>query len=387
MQRVEAPALPGRFLRVAVLVALAAVALVFAACGGDDSNSGGSGGGGGGGSADTSAADQLSKQASTRPTKITQTKPVGKEIPTGKKITFISCGVEACAVQGPILAEGAKMLGWSVKQVGTDGSPEKVQGAFQAAIRDGADGVIINAADKDALASQLQAAKKAGVEFATCCSLAQQGTDVMFNIGSPEQNAPIGEMLAAKVVEDSGGKANALYVNVSAFAILATVNKTFESKMKELCSDCKTATIDVPLTSLGKDAPDRIVSYLRSHPDTNYVVLSESGSLGPGLTGALRAAGLSDKVKIVGQGGNESVYQEVAAGDWLAVVPSALYSYDYGMLDAFARKFAGVPVEETSPEFWLMDKANVPSGINGPAFPIVTDYKAQWAKLWGKDAS
>jgi len=29
----------------------------------------------------------------------------------------------------------------------------------------------------------------------------------------------------------------------------------------------------------------------------------------------------------------------------------------------------------------------VPSGINGPAFPIVEDYKAQWAKLWGKDAS
>jgi len=384
MQKISGPGAPGRFLRMAVLVALAAVALVFAACGGDDSSSGG---GGGGGSADTSAADQLSKEASTRPTEITQTKPVGKEIPTGKKITFISCGVEACAVQGPILKEGAAMLGWSVKEVGTDGSPEKVQGAFQAAIRDGADAVIINAADKDALAAPLEAAKKAGVEFATCCSLAQQGTDVMFNIGSPDQNAPIGEMLAAKVVEDSGGKANAVYVNVSAFAILASVNKTFESKFKELCADCKTDTIDVPLTSLGKDAPDRIVSYLRSHPDTNYIVLSESGSLGPGLTGALRAAGLSDKVKIVGQGGNESVYQEVAAGDWLAVVPSALYSYDYGMLDAFARKFAGVPVEETAPEFWLMDQANVPSGINGPAFPIVEDYKAQWAKLWGKDAS
>ena len=366
-------------LRFAVLAGLIALLLTVAACGSDDG-----GGGGGSSSADSGAAEQAAKEASTRPTEITQTKAISKPIPTGKKITFISCGVEACAVQGPILQEGADILGWSVKQVGTDGSPEKVQGAFNAAIRDGADAVIINAADKDALAAPLAAAEKAGVEFATCCSLAEQGKDVTFNTGSPEQNAPIGEMLAAEVVSDSGGKADAVYINVSAFAILASVNDTFTSKMKELCADCPTDTIDIPLTSLGKDAPDRIVSYLRSHPKVNYVVLSESGSLGPGLTGALRAAGLADKVKIVGQGGNEAVYQEVKAEDWSAVVPSALYSYDYAMLDALARKFAGVPVEETAPEFWLMTKENVPAGIDGPAFPIVEDYKAQWSKLWGK---
>ena len=367
----------------AMLMALAALILVAAGCGSDDE---GGGGGGTSGSTDVGAADQLVNDKSTRPTQINQTKPIGKEVPTGKKITFISCGVEACAVQGPILKEGAGILGWSVKEVGTDGSPEKVQGAFEAAIRDGADAVIVNAADKDALAKPLADAKKAGVEFVTCCSLAKQGKDVLFNTATPEQNAPIGEMLAAQVVKDSGGKANALYVNVSAFAILAAVGDTFRAKYKELCPDCKSDTIDIPLTSLGKDAPDRIVSYLRSHPDVNYVVLSESGSTGAGLSGALRAAGLADKVKIVGQGGNEAIYQEVEAGNIMAVVPTALYSYDYAMLDALARKFAGVPVAETSPEFWLMTKENAPSNMSGPAFPIVEDYKAQWAKLWGKSA-
>ena len=56
------------------------------------------------------------------------------------------------------------------------------------------------------------------------------------------------------------------------------------------------------------------------------------------------------------------------------------------MLDALARHWAGVPVEQTPPEFWLMTKENMPSAINGPAFPIVQDYKTQWAKLWGKSA-
>jgi ribose transport system substrate-binding protein len=220
----------------------------------------------------------------------------------------------------------------------------------------------------------------------TCCSLAQQGKDVLFNTGTPEQNAPIGKMLAGKVVADSAGKANSLYVNVSAFAILAAVGQTFEQEYKRLCADCGFGKIDIPLTSLGKDAPDRIVSYLRSHPKVNYIVLSESGSLGPGLPAALQAAGLADKVKIVGQGGNQQVYQDVGAGKITAVTPSSLYGYDYSMLDALARKWAGVPVEQTSPEFWLMTKDNMPSSIGGPAFPIVQDYKAQWAKVWGKSA-
>jgi ribose transport system substrate-binding protein len=371
--------------RLAALAAIAAVALVATGCGSSDDSSSGSASTGGS-AADVSAAKQLTTNAATRPTAITQAKAIDKPIPTGKKITFISCGVEACAVQGPILAEGAKMLGWTVKQVGTDGSPEKVQNAFQAAIRDGANAVIINAADKDSLAGPIAAAKSKGVEVVTCCSLAQQGKDVLFNTGTPQQNAPIGKILAGKVVADSGGKADTLYANVSAFAILAAVGTTFEQEYKKLCADCNFAKIDIPLTSLGKDAPDRIVSYLRSHPKVNYLVLSEAGSLGPGLPAALQAAGLGNKVKILGQGGNQQVYQDVGSGKIVAVTPSSLYGYDYSMLDALARKWAGVPVQQTSPEFWLMTKDNIPANINGPAFPIVQDYKAQWAKLWGKTA-
>jgi ABC-type sugar transport system substrate-binding protein len=377
----------GRLRSVHTLLALAGLAaLLFVATGCGSSDSGSSSDSAAGGNADISAAKQLSTDSATRPTQITQSKPIDKPIPTGKKITFISCGVEACAVQGPILAEGAQLLGWSVNQVGTDGSPEKVQNAFQAAVRGGANAVIINAADKDALAAPIANAKSKGVEVVTCCSLAEQGKDVLFNTGTPEQNAEIGKMLAGKVVSDTGGKANALYANVSAFAILAAVGTTFESEYKKLCADCKYAKIDIPLTSLGKDAPDRIVSYLRSHPDVNYLVLSESGSLGPGLPAALQAAGLGDKVKIVGQGGNQQVYQDVGSGKISAVTPSSLYGYDYSMLDALARKWAGVPVEQTPPEFWLMTKENMPASINGPAFPIVEDYKTQWAKLWGKSA-
>jgi ribose transport system substrate-binding protein len=377
----------GRRVTLGLAAGVTAIALAAAGCG----SSGGGGTGSsssGSSSAGAAQAKQVLDKYTPRPTSITQTTPIKKTIPTGKRITFISCGVEACAVQGPILKQGAKMLGWSVTEVGTDGSPEKLQNAIQAAVRNGTDAIVLNAADPSALGKAIADAKAKGVQFVTCCSLAKQGQDVLFNTGTPEQNAPIGNILASKVVVDSNGKADTVYVNVSAFAILAAVGTEFEKKYKQYCPDCKFGKIDIPLTSLGKDAPDRIVSYLRSHPSVNYVVLSESGSLSAGLPAALQAAGLGSKVKVIGQGGNQQTYQDVKSDKIVGVTPSSLYGYDYSMLDALARKWSGQEVLETTPEFWFMTSSLVPPAATaGAAFPIVPDYQAQWAKLWGKSPS
>jgi ABC-type sugar transport system substrate-binding protein len=329
------------------------------------------------------AAQATVAKAAVRPTTISATTPIDKPIPTGKKITFVSCGVEACAIQGPILATAAADLGWTVDQVATDGSPEKVQGAIEAAIAGGSDAVILNAADKDAYAQQIADAKKAGVEFVTCCSLATTGDGILFNTATSEQNAPIGDYLAAEVVAGSGGKANAVYVNISAFQILAEVGKTFEEGMKKYCSSCKEDNLDIPLTSLGKDAPDRIISYLRSHPDVNYIALSVSDALGAGLPAALKAAGLSDKVKIVGQGGGSQNFADLASGAIDALVPTDTYAYDYLMIDALARQWAGLPQQDAGPQFWLVKKDTAPADTSKP-FPLVEDTEAQFKALWGK---
>ena len=328
------------------------------------------------------AAQATVGKAAERPTTISATTPIDKPIPTGKKITFVSCGVEACAIQGPILATAAAALGWTVDQVATDGSPEKVQGAIEAAIAGGSDAVILNAADKDAYAQQIADAKKAGVEFVTCCSLATTGDGILFNTATSEQNAPIGDYLAAEVVADSGGKANAVYVNISAFQILAEVGKTFGEGMKKYCPSCTEDNLDIPLTSLGKDAPDRIVSYLRSHPDVNYIALSVSDALGSGLPAALKAAGLADKVKIVGQGGGSQNFADLAGGAIDALVPTDTYAYDYLMIDALAREWAGVPQQDAGPQFWLVKKDTAPADTSKP-FPLVEDTAAQFEALWG----
>ena len=147
----------------------------------------------------------------------------------------------------------------------------------------------------------------------TCCSIEAPGDGILANVAGKDNSAKIGESLAAEIVADSKGKANTLFVNISAFQILQALGKQLESSYKQFCPNCAYAALDIPVTSLGKDAPDRIVSYLRSHPQVNYVVLSVSNALGAGLPAALRAAGLADKVKIVGQSGDTQTFQDLQA--------------------------------------------------------------------------
>src|SRR5215213_3604189 len=363
----------------ALLVVGAAVAAV-SGCGSDSGGSAAQSGGGAG----VAKALTLSKQATTRPTSIGLTKPISKPVPTGKKVVFISCGVEACEIQGDIIKQGASDLGWTASTIGTDSSPEQLQNAFQTALRQGADAVILNAVTRSVIAKPLEQAKKQGVPFVTLSSVEKTGDGILANIADTRNSGRIGELLAAKIASDTQGDANTLYVNISAFQILRALGDQFQSSYRKYCPDCEYGSIDIPVTSLGRDAPDRIVSYLRSHPQTNHVVLSVSNALGAGLPAALRAAGLSDKVKIVGQSGDSQTFQDLQAGNIQSVVPYDYYTVDYLMLDALARHFAGVPLADGQPPLWAVTAKNMPDAATKGLFPVVPSYRDEFKKLWGK---
>src|SRR3954453_5740321 len=367
------------------LVGVLALGATLAACG-SQSNEGSSGGAAAGGSsgATVAKAQALAQHVTTRPTTLGLTTAVGKPVPAGKKVVFISCGVQACEIQGDIIKQGAADLGWTATTIGTDGSPEQLQNAFKTALRQGADAVILNAVNRAAVAKQIEEAKQKGVAFVTCCSVEAPGNGILQNVAGKNNSAKIGESLAAQIVADSDGKANTLYVNISAFQILQALGGQVSASYKQFCPDCKYASLDIPITSLCKDAPDRIVSYLRSHPQVNYVMLSVSNALGAGLPAALRAAGLADKVKIVGQSADTQTFQDLKADNIASVVPFDYYSVDYLMLDALARHLAGAPVQQALPPVWIVTANNMPAEATKGLFPVVTNYRDEFKKLWGK---
>jgi ABC-type sugar transport system substrate-binding protein len=115
------------------------------------------------------------------------------------------------------------------------------------------------------------------------------------------------------------------------------------------------------------------------------VVLSVSNALGAGLPAALRAAGLADKVEIVGQSGDSQTFQDLQAGNITAVVPYDYYTDDYLMLDALARHFSGVPLGDAQPPLWIVTPDNLPAGATEGLFPVVENYQEQFKKAWGKE--
>src|SRR3954451_24516158 len=200
-------------------------------------------------SAGVTRAQTLAQQATTRPTTIGLPPAVGKPVPTGKKVVFISCGVQACEIQGNIIKQGAADLGWNGSVISNDGSPEQLQNAFETALRQGADAVILNAVNREAVAKQIAEAQQKGVAFVTCCSTAPPGDGILANVAGTGNSAKIGQSLAADIVADSQGKANTLFVNISSFEILKALGSQCKGPYKQRCASCGSASLDVPVTS------------------------------------------------------------------------------------------------------------------------------------------
>jgi ribose transport system substrate-binding protein len=362
------------------------VAVVAAGCGSSSSSNNSSSSSAAPASSSTTnanliAAQQVVTKAMQRPASITVAAPVGKAVPSGKKLVFVSCGVSVCQLQGQIVAQAAKALGWTSSTIATDGTPTSVLSAYDTALRQGANAVVTTAALRAEIASKLPQLQAKGVVVSDCCSTDPVAAPFIYNTSTPQQSGAIGKDLAAEVVADSKGQANTLYVNIPAFTILSSLATQFKTSYKTYCPTCGYDSIDVSLTQLAK-APNLIVSYLRSHPSVNYVALSVANELDTGLPAALSAAGLS-KIKIVGQGGGPTDFQYVASGQELALVPFDYYNVDYQMVDALARHFAGAQVQLTPPPVWMVTKANLPSGHTN-LFPDVPTYESQFLKLWGK---
>ncbi|WP_338894411.1 substrate-binding domain-containing protein [Streptomyces sp. TG1A-60] len=374
---------PRRAVRRAMTATLPVTALLaLAACGTGTTPAADSTQAGAPGSPGLAAARAALAKYSERPATISVTEPVGKAIPKGKKIDFILCGVQSCKDLADFFTEAAKELGWQVKQIATQGTPESVQAAYEQAVRDKPDAVVASGFPRAVYAKQLAQLKAAGIPVIQSNADDVTGDGISLLKNGPKDVGVQGEMLASWVVSNSGAKADTVYFDLPAYTILKPVKDSFAAKYKEWCDGCALDNVDVPITAVGKDMPDRVVSYLRSHPKVTYVVFS-LGLLNVGVPAAMKTAGITGKHIVVNVGDAQN-YQYIQGG--LTDGAMALNSHETAWLqaDALARHFTGqsmaVGQKAVLPNM-LVTKDNLPSADGD--FPIVEDYKKQFKALWG----
>jgi ribose transport system substrate-binding protein len=192
----------------------------------------------------------------------------------------------------------------------------------------------------------------------------------------------MGKIIADYFVSDSGGKGNALIEHVPSYPILNGFTDGFTKEVKAQCSGCKTSMTNVTIPDLvaGK-VPSILTSALRANSSANYLVFDD-GPFADGITSALGAAGLKDKVKVIGEAADQAGIAALKNGSeaaWTGFDPAyqAYLNMDVAFRDA---EGSPIPVnEEALMPTQLLTKDTVGSTTNWTA---PTDAESQFLTLW-----
>jgi ribose transport system substrate-binding protein len=334
----------------AAMIAALVLALAFAACG-DDEESGSSSSGG---TSTTSSSDDSGgvAEAQTRlkpfeaaPTKITIEEPLKSKPPGGKTVVMLGTNDPNNQKLQKGLKELAALVGWSYSTVSYDpANPATFNQAVNTALSKNPD--YVAEAGIPLTQPVIDKVKDAGAKWVlTSVHPVEIDDTVIVNANGYANDEQMGKVLADWFVVDSKGKGNIVIEHVPAYPILSGFTDGFQAEVKELCPDCKVKIQDITIPDLaaGK-VPSIMVSALRSNPDANYVGF-DVGPFAAGIDSALAAAGLTDKVKIIGEAADEAAIAGLKSGKhaaWTGFDP--VYSTRV-MMDAMFRDSLGQPID------------------------------------------
>jgi ribose transport system substrate-binding protein len=176
-----------------------------------------------------------------------------------------------------------------------------------------------------------------------------------------------------------------LMLNLPGVGLVQVQDQAFQAALTKLCPKTQFSTLNIPLSALGKDAPQMIASYIQSHPDIKYIFYTTI-DLGIGVGPAFSAAGITSPppgsavttdpagLQIINQG----------QGNIQATIMYPSLEGAYRLLDGLGRIYRGqspTVASDATLEKWIVTKNNLPSGES--PLPAVKNYAQQFYKLWG----
>jgi ribose transport system substrate-binding protein len=376
-------------------VALVLVCLL-AGCGGSSSSTTASADGpGSGGTSSTSGGDSSSAGAGhaaaiaavnallTRPTSIGITTPVKGGAPKGKKIVYLQCGVPDCALIGNAMQAATSQVGWSLSRVTTGTAPETIAAAWQEALRQHPDGIVMTGGYP--VAYYRSEIAQANNEKIPVVALAQSDQGAPFNlvIGSGQVQGTIAGQIAAQWIGSKITSGSVLAVNIPGIGAVQSEISAFKSALPKYCPQCSVEVLSVPPSSVGTSAATLIANYLQGHREIKYMYLSSS-DLSIGLQAAMASVGLQP-VPTVGAVEDATTLDELQnhQGGLEAIIYWVDIEAAYRAVDGLARYFRGqslAPDTDATLKQWLVTASNI---TGERPLPAVKDYIQQFDSLWG----
>jgi ribose transport system substrate-binding protein len=312
------------------------------------------------------------------PTTIPVTEPLKKPPVKDKFIVCVEQNLEGTIAICDAAEQAVKAIGWRIKRIQSSSDPGAVQQAMAQALQLNPDAVLQTAVPVSAFPNEVKALAEKKIPYVTVSSPDKAGPEVLASVNGEEQFKARGEWLAKWVIAKSNGSGHAVVFDLSSYPIQVVIADAFQNTLKSQCPGCKVDQQDVQATEISTSFPGRVVNYLLSHPDVNYI-FSGITDLMAGVPEALKAAGLQDKVHIVSNSGS---LKTVQSGVIEVNVPDDAM-IGWLMVDAVARHFdeSALPDKEYSqvPQQYVT-KDNV--GSQDVPFVGVSDYQEQFRKVW-----
>jgi ABC-type sugar transport system substrate-binding protein len=311
-----------------------------------------------------------------------------KEAPAkGKHVYWLEGNNGGAAPITPGFKAATAALGWRLTVLSYDpADPQSASSALQQAVSQKADFIASSGLEAALLGQGLEAAKKAGIpvfQIATLDEAGEKANGIYAVVNRSEQIKSNMAGMAAYTVADSQGAAKVLNVTLPDYKILATAADDYKSALTSGCSECTYDQLGISLQEfVSGGVPSQVVSYLQTHPDVNYLMLS-LGALSTGVDQALQTAGLKKRVKVIGAAPALANVQGLIDGKenaWI-LLPEALQAWY--VVDAMARLSEGMdlePIQTANLPVEIWTSTNVPKPAHeydGPA-----DYATTWKALW-----
>lgn len=372
-------------------VVSASLLALTAACGGSsNAGNGGQSGTTDGGSSGVAAAKAFADEHFANPTSVGITEKLSKTPPTDKLIVGMG---SPSKVTTEIVETGwkpaAEALGWKATSIAVGTEPEAIQKAFESALSlsPKPDAIIVTGYPRVTYEAQLKKAAAAGIPVFSQSTTDKPGDGlVAVTNGSPAARASA-KMIGAHIVAESEGDAHVAFATVSAAPILAEIKAGLQDAFDEWCPKCTIDTVDAAYADIGSKLPGQLVSTIQRNPKINYI-FTGIGDFAVGVAPALKAAGLADKVKIVGGTASAENLTALKAKEADAFYGFPAASIGYLTMDGIARHFVGDdPSIDTAAPFptQIITPDNVANiEVTGDNYYIGTsDFADQWKTLWG----
>jgi len=270
------------------------------------------------------------------------------------------------------------------------GSAADVARQISQAITQHASAVITVGFTTAEIAAPLQQAHSAGVPvvqlFVTDPGAPPAGAGV-FAYVSPCYSC-IGATMADIVIRDSGGGADAVFVNAPDVGIATLGADGFTAEMRRHCPRCTTTVADAPIAQWGTQIPG-IATAAAADPKVSYIVpVFDTAS--PLIVPALAAANATGRVKLVSSNGDQAQLQDMKnAGSprWVGDVGVNGAWIGWASMDEVFRALTNHPAlaDEkigfrafTPTDIDTLDLSQNPSTWYGG-----TDFATRYLMLWG----